>query len=88
MISRSGTRERKLRTEAQLYAARVMVLDPAEHVKALRAATMAALAVYAHDPQATATTWTLENQRVLVGMPQASDGRTMVSLIGTVREPP
>ncbi|HKI19519.1 MAG TPA: serine/threonine-protein kinase, partial [Isosphaeraceae bacterium] len=50
---------RELRNEAQLYAARLMVLDPAEHQKALFATALAALAVYGQDPQAPATAWSL-----------------------------
>jgi serine/threonine protein kinase/tetratricopeptide (TPR) repeat protein len=48
---------RDLRNEATLHAARLMVLDPAEHQKALRAATLAALTVYAKEPEAPASNW-------------------------------
>ena len=50
---------RELRNEAQLYAAQLMVLDPAEHQKALFATALAALAVYGQDSQAPATSWSL-----------------------------
>jgi eukaryotic-like serine/threonine-protein kinase len=50
---------RELRNEAQLYAAKLMVLDPAEHQKALFVTALAALAVYGQDPQAPATQWSL-----------------------------
>jgi len=50
---------RELRNEAQLYAAQLMVLDPAEHQKALLTTALAALAVYGQDPQAPATQWSL-----------------------------
>ncbi len=50
---------RSLRNETQLYAAHLMVLDPAEHKKALRAKTSAALEVYGQADKAPATTWSL-----------------------------
>jgi serine/threonine protein kinase/Flp pilus assembly protein TadD len=52
-------RFRAMRNEAQLYAARLMVVDPVEHQKTLRATVLAALAFYARDPQAPATAWRL-----------------------------
>jgi len=50
---------RALWNEAQLYAAKLMVLDPAEHQKALVATALAALAVYGQNPGAPATQWSL-----------------------------
>ena len=50
---------RALWNEAQLYAAHLMVLDPAEHQKALLKTALAALAVYGQDPQASPTKWSL-----------------------------
>ena len=38
---------------------RLRVIDPAEHQKSLRATALAALAVYAQDPHAPATAWSL-----------------------------
>jgi tetratricopeptide (TPR) repeat protein len=50
---------RALRNEAQLYAARLMVVDPAEHQKALRGTVLAALNLYSHRPEAAASAWSL-----------------------------
>src|SRR5262249_44901040 len=50
---------RSLRNEAQLYAARLMVVDPVEHQKMLRATVRSALAVYGQEPEAAATAWSL-----------------------------
>jgi eukaryotic-like serine/threonine-protein kinase len=50
---------RALRNEAQLYAARLMVVDPAEHQKILRSTVRAALAIYGQDSTAAATAWSL-----------------------------
>jgi serine/threonine protein kinase/tetratricopeptide (TPR) repeat protein len=50
---------RKLRNEAQLYAARLMVVDPVEHQRFLRATALQALNVYCQEPQEPATTWSL-----------------------------
>ena len=50
---------RALRNQAQLYAAKLMVLDPAEHQKALLTTALAALSVYGQEPRAPATAWSL-----------------------------
>src|SRR5262249_33300642 len=50
---------RSLRNEAQLQTVRLGEIDPAEHLKSLRATTSAALAIYAQDPWAPTVTWSL-----------------------------
>jgi tetratricopeptide (TPR) repeat protein len=50
---------RTLGNQAQLYTAHLGVLDPAEYARSMRQAALAALAVYALDPQAPATAWRL-----------------------------
>jgi serine/threonine protein kinase/Tfp pilus assembly protein PilF len=50
---------RMLRNEAQLYAARLMVLDPAEHQKALRGKVLAAVSIYGQNALAAASAWSL-----------------------------
>ncbi len=45
---------RTLRNQAQLYAARFMVVDPAEHRKALRTTVLAALELFGQKPQTAA----------------------------------
>jgi tetratricopeptide (TPR) repeat protein len=48
-----------LREEAQLYAAGLSVLDPADRVPKLRASAHEALAIYARHPQEADRAWTL-----------------------------
>ena len=48
-----------LREEAQLYASRLGVLDPADRDQKLRASVGDALVIYAKDPRAPSAAWTL-----------------------------
>ncbi len=50
-------RFRGLRNEAQLHAARAMVVDPDELQSLVRSTAQAALKVYSADPEAPATSW-------------------------------
>ena len=61
-------RFRDLRKQAQLYAVRLGVIEPAEHQKSLRNAALSALAIFAHDPAAPAGAWGLASP-----LPEAFD---------------
>jgi len=50
---------RALRRQAQLYAVRLGVIEPADYQKSLRDTALAALAVFAQDPGAPAGDWSL-----------------------------
>ena len=50
---------RTLRKQAQLYAVHLGVIEPADYQKSLRDTALAALAVYARDPRASAAAWSL-----------------------------